>query len=143
MLTLNTTVAPWDNKVMRHALSYAIDRQQIVNVVYEGAGGAGAISNFIFPTYKALQPYRDAASDILAPLSEFNLDKSHQLIESQGYKLLDGLTAYTVAHGRNGRLIHNTGNMGGGVARSSSSSKPAWSRTPATAGRRIGFPRMS
>jgi peptide/nickel transport system substrate-binding protein len=87
MLTLNTTIAPWDNKVMRHALSYAMDRQQIVNVVYEGAGGAGAISNFIFPTYKALQPYRDAASDILAPLSEFNQDKSHQLIESQGYTM--------------------------------------------------------
>jgi peptide/nickel transport system substrate-binding protein len=94
MLTLNTTIAPWDNKVMRHALSYAIDRQQIVNVVYEGAGGAGAISNFIFPTYKALQPYRDAASDILAPLSEFNLDKSAQLIQSQGYTLDNGSGKY-------------------------------------------------
>ncbi|HLZ29853.1 MAG TPA: ABC transporter substrate-binding protein [Chloroflexota bacterium] len=87
MLTLNTTIAPWDNKIMRHAVSYAMDRQAIVNVVYEGAGGASAISNFIFPTYKALQPYRDAASDILAPLAEFNLDKSHQLIESQGYTM--------------------------------------------------------
>ena len=94
MLTLNTTIAPWDNKVMRHALSYAMDRQQIVNVVYEGAGGAGAISNFIFPTYKALQPYRDAAQEILAPLAEFNLDKSHQLIESQGYKMDSGSGKY-------------------------------------------------
>ncbi len=87
MLTLNTTIAPWDNKVMRHALSYAMNRRQIVDVVYEGAGGDGAVSNFIFPTYKALQPYRDAAKDILAPLAEYNPDKSHQLIESQGYTL--------------------------------------------------------
>jgi len=94
MLTLNTTIAPWGNKVMRHALSYAMDRQQIVNVVYEGAGGAGAISNFIFPTYKALQSYRDAAQEILAPLAEFNLDKSHQLIESQGYTMDSGSGKY-------------------------------------------------
>jgi ABC-type transport system substrate-binding protein len=72
---------------MRHALSYAMNRRQIVDVVYEGAGGDGAVSNFIFPTYKALQPYRDAAKDILAPLAEYNPDKSHQLIESQGYTL--------------------------------------------------------
>jgi len=87
MLTLNTTIAPWDNKVMRHALSYAMNRRQIVDVVYEGAGGDSAVSNFIFPTYKALQPYRDAGKDILAPLAEYSPDKAHQLIESQGYTL--------------------------------------------------------
>ena len=86
MLTLNTTIAPWDNKVMRHALSYAMDRQAIVNVVYEGVG---ATSNFIFPTYKAMQPYIDAGQETLnsAGVGEFNLDKSHQLIESQGYTM--------------------------------------------------------
>jgi peptide/nickel transport system substrate-binding protein len=85
MLTLNTTVAPWDNKVMRHALSYAMDRQQVVNVVNEGVG---APTNFIFPTYKAMQPYIDGGQDTLASagVGEFNLDKAHQLIESQGYK---------------------------------------------------------
>jgi peptide/nickel transport system substrate-binding protein len=96
MLTLNTTVAPWDNKVMRHAVSYAMDRQQIVNVVYEGVG---APSNFIFPTYKAMQPYIDAGQDTLAPIGEFNLDKSHQLIESQGYKM-DGSGKYVGADGK-------------------------------------------
>src|SRR5205823_14380678 len=80
-------IAPWDNKVMRHALSNAINRRQIVDVVYEGAGGDGAVSNFIFPTYKALQPYRDGAKDILDPTIEYNADKAHQLIESQGYTM--------------------------------------------------------
>jgi peptide/nickel transport system substrate-binding protein len=87
MLTLNTTIAPWDNKVMRHALSNAMNRRQIVDVVYEGAGGDSAVSNFIFPTYKALQPYHDAAKDILDPTIEYNPDKAHQLIESQGYTM--------------------------------------------------------
>src|SRR5260370_252818 len=87
MLTLNTTIAPWDNKVMRHALSFAMNRRQIVDVVYEGAGGDSAVSNFIFPTYKALQPYQDAAKDILAPLPEYSPDKAHQSIESQRYTM--------------------------------------------------------
>jgi peptide/nickel transport system substrate-binding protein len=86
MLTLNTTVSPWNKKEMRHAVSYAIDRQQIVNVVNEGVGQT---SNFIFPTYKAMQPYIDGGQDILtgAGVGEFNLDKAHQLIESQGYTM--------------------------------------------------------
>jgi peptide/nickel transport system substrate-binding protein len=87
MLTLNTTIPPWDRKEMRHALSYAMNRRQIVDVVYEGAGGDSAVSNFIFPTYKALDPYRAAAADILAPLGEYSPDKAHELIESQGYTM--------------------------------------------------------
>jgi len=94
MLTLNTTVAPWDNKVMRHAVSYAMDRQQIVNVVNEGVG---APSNFIFPTYKAMQPYIDAGQDTLNSngIGEFSIEKSHQLIESQGYTM-DGSGHYAL-----------------------------------------------
>ncbi len=84
MLTVNTTIAPWNKKEMRWALSYAMNRQQIVDVVNEGAG---VTSSFIFPIYPALMPYLDAAQATLAPVGEFNLDKSKQLIESQGYKL--------------------------------------------------------
>ena len=99
MLTLNNTVSPWDRKEMRHALSYAMDRQQIVNVVYEGGGQT---SNFIFPIYKAMQPYIDAGQDILngAGVGEFNLDKSHQLIESQGYKMDSGSGHYVGMDGK-------------------------------------------
>jgi peptide/nickel transport system substrate-binding protein len=91
MLTLNSTVAPWDKKEMRWALSYAINRQQIVDVVNEGAG---ATSNFIFPAYPALQPFQDAIADIVAPIGEFNQDKSRELIESQGYTLDAGSGKY-------------------------------------------------
>jgi peptide/nickel transport system substrate-binding protein len=94
MLTLNTTISPWDKKEMRWGLSYALNRRQIVDVVYEGAGGDSAVSNFIFPTYKALQPYRDAAQEILAPIAEYNPEKSRQMIESQGYRLDGGSGKY-------------------------------------------------
>jgi len=96
MLTVNTTVSPWDKKEMRWALSYAINRQQIVDVVNEGAG---ATSSFIFPTYTALQPYLDAARDTLTPVGEFNLDKSKQMIEGQGYKLDTGTGKYVSPSG--------------------------------------------
>lgn len=84
MLTVNTTVEPWDKKEMRWALSYAINRQQIVDVVNEGAG---ATSNFIFPAYQGMEPYSNAIKDIVAPIGEFNVEKSHALLEGQGYKL--------------------------------------------------------
>lgn len=84
MLTLNSTVAPWDNKEMRWALSYAINRQQIVDVVNEGAG---ATSNFIFPAYEGLKPFQEAIDPIVAPIGEFNQDKSRELIEKNGYTL--------------------------------------------------------
>ena len=98
MLTVNTTVKPWDKKEMRWALSYAMNRQQIVDVVNEGAG---APASFFFPSYKAMQPYQDAIKDIVAPIGEFNLDKSHQLIESQGYKLDAGTGKYVGPDGKN------------------------------------------
>jgi peptide/nickel transport system substrate-binding protein len=101
MLTVNTTIAPWDKKEMRWALSYAMNRQQIVDVVNEGAG---ATSSFIFPIYPALLPYLDAAKETLAPVGEFNLDKSKQLIEGQGYRLDgSGRAAVHGAVGTHGR----------------------------------------
>ena len=96
MLTLNATVAPWDNKEMRWALSYAINRQQIVDVVNEGAG---ATSSFIFPDYAAMKPYQDAIADIIAPIGEFNQDKSRELLEKNGYTLDEGSGMYMDADG--------------------------------------------
>ncbi len=97
MLTVNTTVAPWDKKEMRWALSYAINRQQIVDVVNEGAG---ATSNFIFPAYQALDPYQKAIDPIIAPIGEFNQDKSKKLLEEQGYTLDAGTGKYVGPDGK-------------------------------------------
>jgi peptide/nickel transport system substrate-binding protein len=96
MLTVNTTIAPWDRKEMRWALSNMVNRQQIVDVVYEGQGAA---SNFIFPTYPAMQPYLAAAQDILAPIGEYNPERSRSLIEAQGYTM-DGSGKFVGADGR-------------------------------------------
>jgi peptide/nickel transport system substrate-binding protein len=97
MLTVNNTVAPWNKKEMRWALSAAINRQQIVDVVNEGAGQT---SSFIFPTYPALMPYLDAAKDILAPIGEYNPALSEKLITEQGYKLENSSGKYVDADGK-------------------------------------------
>ncbi|MEM7127532.1 MAG: ABC transporter substrate-binding protein [Chloroflexota bacterium] len=96
MLTINATVAPWDNKEMRWALSYAINRQQIVDVVNEGAG---ATSSFIFPDYAAMEPFQEAIADIIAPIGEFNQDKSRELLEANGYTFDEGAGMYMDADG--------------------------------------------
>jgi len=97
MLTINSTVAPWDKKELRRALSFAINRQQIVDVVNEGAG---ATSSFIFPDYAGMKVYQDAIADIIAPIGEFNQDKARKLIEGQGYKLDAGSGKYVSADGK-------------------------------------------
>jgi peptide/nickel transport system substrate-binding protein len=87
MLTLNTTIAPWDKKEMRHALSYAMNRRQIVDVVYEGAGGDSAVSNFIFPSLQGAGAVSRSGRGHPGATRRVQPDKAHQLIESQGYTM--------------------------------------------------------
>jgi len=68
-----------------------------VDVVNEGAG---ATSSFIFPIYRAMTPYLDAAQNTLAPIGEFNLDKSRQLIEGQGYRMDSGTGKFVSPDGK-------------------------------------------
>jgi peptide/nickel transport system substrate-binding protein len=98
MFTVNHTVPPWDKKEMRWALSHAFNRQQIVDVVWEGTS---VPTGFIFPDYPAMQPYIDAIQEIVAPITEFNLDKSRELIEGQGYTLDEGSGFFVDADGNN------------------------------------------
>jgi peptide/nickel transport system substrate-binding protein len=87
MLTVNHTVAPWDSKEMRWALSYAMNRQQTIDVVWEGTS---VPTGFIFPDYPAMMPYIEEIQEIIAPVAEYNPEKSRELIEGQGYTLDEG-----------------------------------------------------
>lgn len=98
MFTINHTVEPWGNKEMRWALTHAFNRQQIVDVIWEGASVPAA---FIFPDYPAMMPYLDAIEEIIAPIAEYNPDKSRELIEGQGYTLDEGTGFYVGPDGAN------------------------------------------
>jgi peptide/nickel transport system substrate-binding protein len=60
MMFINITAEPWDNKALRQAFSYAIDREAGVKVLYDGLGnpgyhlpsGAGIWANPEFKMYK-------------------------------------------------------------------------------------------
>ncbi len=56
-LSFNTAVAPWDDANMRQAVSLIIDRNQIINVAYEGTSTP---SSTMFVQYGGMQPYIDA-----------------------------------------------------------------------------------
>ena len=84
----NTAVPPWDNKDMRWAVNYAIDRNQIVNVAYEGTT---LVSKFFFPAYGPLNKLVDAADAAGVydknPIMVHDPAKAKQLIEANGYTM--------------------------------------------------------
>lgn len=83
-LYINTSVAPFDNPDVRWALSYFIDRQQVVDV---GWSGANTISQLPMPPYPPLQRYFDAVQPLLQEYntSEFNPEKGTALLEKAGF----------------------------------------------------------
>jgi peptide/nickel transport system substrate-binding protein len=87
-LEFNTAVPPWDNKDMRWAVNYAIDRNQIVNVAYEGTT---LPSRFFFPAYGPLNKLVDAADAAgdyeRNPITVHDPAKAKQLIEANGYTM--------------------------------------------------------
>src|SRR5438105_1846850 len=83
---VDTTKAPWSDKDLRWALSYSIDRQQLIDVAL---GGAGTVTQLPFPdpnSYPGLKPVVDGVSDRLQqyPTNEFNLDKAAKLLQGKG-----------------------------------------------------------
>ncbi len=84
----NTARAPWDTKEMRWAVNYAIDRDEIVNVAYEGTT---VKSKSFFPAYAPLNAYvkklEDAGIFEKYPLWTHDVAKSKSMIEALGYKM--------------------------------------------------------
>ena len=96
MFTINHTVEPWGNPEMRWALSYAFNRQQMADVIHEGAT---VPASFVWPDYPSMQPFYDAVADVVAPVAEYNPDKARELIEANGYTLDAGTGKYVGADG--------------------------------------------
>ncbi len=78
----------YTNKDMRWAVSYGIDRQQLLDVALQGSG---IISPLPFPEYAPMEKYFEATKPLLEKYNtnEYNPEKAKQLIEGQGY-VMDG-----------------------------------------------------
>lgn len=84
----NVSKAPWDTKEMRWAINYAIDRDEIVKVAYEGTT---VKSKSPFPAYAPLNAYvkklEDAKVFETYPLWTHDVAKAKSMIEALGWKM--------------------------------------------------------
>jgi len=94
-LWMNTQLAPWTDARVRRAVSYAINRDQINDVVYDGAKIA---TIYPFPLYPGLQAFVDSpevkALEAKLQPGKFDLAESAKLMTAAGFaKNSDGLWA--------------------------------------------------
>src|SRR5579884_980700 len=84
-LWLNNTVAPWDDKDMRWAVSYYIDRKQLCEVGWSGADNP---SDVPFPMFPPLKPFYDAIKPLLDkyPTNAYDPKKADDILTAKGYK---------------------------------------------------------
>ena len=84
-LYVNNERPPFNDKDIRWAISYFIDRQQIVDVGYVGASIPSPLP---LPEYPPLRPYMDSVKDLLAKYNtlEFNPKKGEEIFTRKGWK---------------------------------------------------------
>ena len=77
MLALNNSAAPFDNVKVRQAVSYAIDSDEIIDMVYYGYGVK--IGSAMIPGLSAF------FDDSLSSVYDVNLEKAKALLKEAGY----------------------------------------------------------
>lgn len=84
-LSFNTAVAPWDDKDLRNAVNLIIDRQEIIDVAYEGTT---IPSQTMYVEYGGLMPYIEAITAAGMTLSTTaDVEAGQALIESKGWTM--------------------------------------------------------
>jgi peptide/nickel transport system substrate-binding protein len=77
-VTMNPTKPPWDNDLVRRAMSYGLNRQEYVDVIVQGAGQINGLVHWPLKAY-ALDPSE------LEELQPFDPEQSRQLIQDAGF----------------------------------------------------------
>jgi peptide/nickel transport system substrate-binding protein len=78
--TMNPTKAPWDNDDVRRAANLALNRQQYVDVIVQGAGQPNGLVHWPLGAY-ALPP------EELETLQPFDPEQSRQLLQDAGFSV--------------------------------------------------------
>lgn len=93
-LAMNPAFKPWDNKKVRQAVAYAIDREAIIKAIFRG--GASVLHGPVGPGQYAYSP------DV-TPKYSYNPAKAKQLLKEAGYPDGVEIDFYTAA----GRYIND------------------------------------
>lgn len=83
ILAINSAKEPWNDKEMRQMLSLVMDRQQIVDIAYEGSTTLAA---YFWPSYPSMDPFaalidKDVYNSFLTP----NTAKAEEILLAKGY----------------------------------------------------------
>ena len=75
---------PWDDPEMRWALNYGLNKDQIINIAYDGTSVKTAT---LFPNYTALNAHVERNQDLLDEYAvmDYNPAKAAEIFESKGY----------------------------------------------------------
>src|SRR5215217_2542347 len=84
-LYVNNEVAPWSDKNVRWALSYYLDRDQIIDIAWMGAS---LPSTLFVPGYPPLEPFVEAVQPLITeyPYLEHNPAKGDELLTAKGWR---------------------------------------------------------
>jgi peptide/nickel transport system substrate-binding protein len=83
-LSVNNAAPPWNDRDMRWMLSYVMDRQQIIDIAYEGTSTMGP---YPWPLYPAMQRFtdlvpRETVERLIRPYPE----KAAAILTARGYE---------------------------------------------------------
>jgi peptide/nickel transport system substrate-binding protein len=90
-IEIDNSVAPFDDKNVRWAISLSLDRQKMIDVAFKGAG---SISRVPWPAFAGLQPFTEAIEPLLAKYRTDAYDPAEaasRLKESGYAKNADGM----------------------------------------------------
>ncbi len=80
----NNLEEPFSDPEIRWAVNYAIDREQLIQIGYQGAGVSSLLP---FPAFGPLQPYQDAIQDIVdaSGIATHDPALTDEIMTSKGY----------------------------------------------------------
>ena len=83
MLAINSAKVPWDDKDMRWMLNDVLNRQQIIDIAYEGTTVMGP---YFWPSYPSMKPFSDLIPQAtMDKLLKPDLTAAAQILTSKGY----------------------------------------------------------
>lgn len=81
-LGFNCQKEPYNDPEIRWAINYSINRPQLVEFGYQGAGDTTLLP---FPKFPALEKYTDTVKDVAAPIGTFDNAKTAEIMQRKGY----------------------------------------------------------